>query len=270
VTPGSLPEILEEEAVGTIAETYAEIRAVLAVPVVNLLYRHLAVEPGRLESTWAALRPNLAHPATRRFAVELAASADRARPRVASLDRADLVGSGVRAAELRRARATLAVYERANGLNLLAVSGLLRGAPGSPDTGARPASERVRSDEILPMADLVSLDAPTRAILDQLSAAVARPGDDTLVPSLYRHLAWSPALLRLIWERVGHALSASELSGRAEIVQEQAAALAGRLPCRVDAVSDSDVRRVLERFAPAMAPMLVAGRTIDEALRRAG
>jgi hypothetical protein len=257
VTPASLPEILEEEAVGTIAETYTEIRAVLAVPVVNLLYRHLAAEPGRLESTWAALRPNLAHPATRRFAVQLAETADRARPRVASLDRGDLVRSGVRAADLRRARATLAVYERANGLNLLAVSGLLRGTPGSADTGAAPVSESARSGEILPMADRVSLEAPTRAILDQLSAAVARPRDGTLVPSLYRHLASRPALLRLVWEKVGHALTASQLSGAAEIVQEQAAALAGRLPRRVDAVSDSNVRRVLERFTPAMA--LAAG-----------
>jgi hypothetical protein len=268
--PAYLPEILEEEAAGTIAQTYAEIRAVLAVPVVNLIYRHLAAEPGRLEATWAALRTNLAHPATRILAAELARSADRARPRVASVERPDVVRSGVSADDVRRARATLAVYERANGLNLLAVSALLSGTRGSDGTGAQPATADARAVDILPMADPPSLDGPTRAILDELSAAVARPGEKILIPSLYRHLASSPALLALVWTRMGPALRASELGRPAGIVREQAATLARRLPCRVDAVSDPGVRAVLERFAPAMATMLVAGRTVDEALGGAG
>jgi hypothetical protein len=69
---------------------------------------------------------------------------------------------------------------------------------------------------------------------------------------------------------MGHALHASELHRAAGLVREQAATLARRLPCGVDAVSDPGVRAVLDRFAPAMATMLVAGRTIDEGLGGAG
>jgi hypothetical protein len=124
----------------------------------------------------------------------------------------------------------------------------------------------VRPDEILPMADPASLSVPARTTLDAMSAAVARPGADMLVPSLYRHLASAPALLQLIWQTLGHALAGSQLGAAAERVHKQAAALARRLPRQVDPIGDLAVRAVLARFAPAIATMLVAGRIIDEAL----
>lgn len=266
MTAEYLPEIPEGEASGAIADTYADIQAALGVPVVNLIYRHLSTVPGRLESTWAALRPNLAHSTTRALALELAASADRARPGVGAFRQDDFVRAGVSSTDRRRARATLAVYERANALNLLAVSALLNGTPGSEARGSPPAPDGARPDEILPMADLASLSVPTRTILDAMSAAVARPGADMLVPSLYRHLASAPALLQLIWQTFGHALAGSQLGPAAEGVQKQAAVLARRLPRPVDPIGDLAVRVVLERFASAIATMLVAGRTIDQAL----
>jgi hypothetical protein len=262
-----LPEVSEQEAGGRVAETYAEIRALLGVPVVNLIYRHLAAEPGRLEATWAALRPNLADPATHGLALELARDVDGTRPPVAVVEAAALAQAGVSASEHRRALATLAVYERANALNLLAVSALLEGAPGSPEAVSAARSEGgSRAGAILPMADLDALAARERAILDELSASVAGAGGDTLIPSLYRHLASSPALLRLVWETVGPALGATETARAAGLVRERAALLANRLPCSVDAIRNADLRAVLERFAPAMATMLVSGRMISEAL----
>ena len=260
-----LPEVLESEATETIAETYADVRAVLALPVVNLIYRHLAAEPGRLESTWAAVRPNLAHPATHALARELARTADGARPRVEALERDDFVRAGVSVTDRRRARATLAVYERANALNLLAVRALLDGTPGSGPAGSPAAPDGTPAGEILAMADLASLSGRTRALLDALSAAVAAPGE-TLIPSLYRHLASAPALLELIWETIGPALGRSQLGPAAEIVHQRAGVLASRLPRRVEPMLEPDLRAVMERFAPAMATMLVAGRMIDEAL----
>src|SRR5262249_31484148 len=54
-----LPEVSEAEAQGRVAEIYEEIRRAVGLPVVNLVYRHLAVEPERLQAVWAELRPNL-------------------------------------------------------------------------------------------------------------------------------------------------------------------------------------------------------------------
>lgn len=268
--PKYLPEVLEREATGTVAQIYADIRTVLAVPIVNLVYRHLAVEPGRLDSVWTTLRPNLAHPGTQTLAAELARNADRARPPVVPLELQDFARSGVSTGDLSRARATLSVYERANGLNLLAMNALLRGTPGREETVRRVAPDRVRVDKILRMADLSSLGRQEQEILEKLGAAVAPAGDEALVPTLYRHLAARPRLLALILARVGHSLCASELGAAAVTVTNRATTLASRLPFRVDAVADPDVRSVLERFALIMASMLVAGRTITAALKNGG
>jgi hypothetical protein len=53
------PEVPEGEAQGVVADIYADIRNVLGLPVVNLVYRCLAVEPTHLASIWRTLRPNL-------------------------------------------------------------------------------------------------------------------------------------------------------------------------------------------------------------------
>ena len=47
----------EADARGDIAELYADIRATLGVPVVNLVWRHLASIDGALPWAWQAVRP---------------------------------------------------------------------------------------------------------------------------------------------------------------------------------------------------------------------
>lgn len=266
MTSGYLAEVSERDAAGTVAETFADIRSLLGVPVVNLVYRHLAAEEGRLESVWAALRPNLADPAAGALALSLARSADDLRPRVEPLGPEAVRRAGVSTDECRRARATLDVYERANALNLLVAHALLAGAPGSAGAEHAPAPEPLAAADILPMADTQRLDDELRRTLEELSTAVAAPGPGVLIPSLYRHLASAPGLLPLLSETIGDALSGDALAGPASAVRERARVLALALPYPVAATSDESVRGVLERFAPAMATMLVAGRIVGEAL----
>ena len=52
-----VPAIAESEATGDIAELYSDIRATLGVPVVNLIWRHLATFPGALSWAWNSLKP---------------------------------------------------------------------------------------------------------------------------------------------------------------------------------------------------------------------
>lgn len=266
MTRPALPEVSEGEAAGRVAEIYAEIRATLRVPVVNLIYRHLAAEPERLEAVWAALRPNLADARTHALALELVRIADRVRPDVARLTPSELAAAGVAPGEHALARATLAVYERANALNLLAVGALVGGCSGSDGTElAAPVADAPAGD-ILPMADPAALDGATRELLDRMSAAAVPAGGDVLTPSLYRHLASSPALLRAVWEAVAPALTAAATARASDVVRGEARRLAAGLPHRVERAADPGVRAVLERFAPAIASMLVAGRAIDVAL----
>ena len=66
--PELLAEVSEQAARGSVASTYVDIRRVLGVPTVMLVYRVLAVQQGRLERVWGAIAPNLAVAATQRGA----------------------------------------------------------------------------------------------------------------------------------------------------------------------------------------------------------
>ena len=52
-----VPAIAEAAATGAIAEIFADIRGVLRVEVVNLIWRHLATLPGALPWVWGVLKP---------------------------------------------------------------------------------------------------------------------------------------------------------------------------------------------------------------------
>jgi len=52
-----VPAITEAGATGEIAAIFADIRLVLGIDVVNLIWRHLATIPGALPWAWATLRP---------------------------------------------------------------------------------------------------------------------------------------------------------------------------------------------------------------------
>ena len=52
-------EILEGDAVGSVAMIYNEIRDYYRAPYVSSLFRHLATYPGLLEWMWKLLGPHL-------------------------------------------------------------------------------------------------------------------------------------------------------------------------------------------------------------------
>ena len=52
-----VPAIPEADATCEIAAIYGDIRETLGVPVVNLIWRHLATMPDALPWTWSVVRP---------------------------------------------------------------------------------------------------------------------------------------------------------------------------------------------------------------------
>ena len=52
-----LEEVPEKAATSEIAAIYAELRAALGVPIVNLVFRNMAAVPGCLPWAWACLAP---------------------------------------------------------------------------------------------------------------------------------------------------------------------------------------------------------------------
>lgn len=257
-----LPEVPEREAQGLVAELYEDIRQVVGLPIVNLVYRHLAVEPKRLEGAWNQLRPNLADAAIDSSAETLltAASLD-----VPALSVPTLEAVGLDRRGLDAVAATLAAYNHANPRNLIALLALRHGASGSGSR--RPARrEGEAGGELLPMADLSSLDAPTLALLEEMTGAVAARGETTLIPGLFRHLAQYPGLLALAWTALRPSVEGRALARTANAVARQATGLAVALPHPVEATRDPETRSVLRRFTETIPRMIVVGGALSDTL----
>lgn len=257
-----LPEIPEAAAEGSVAATYADMRRVLGLPIVNTVYRVLAVEPGRVERIWTELRGNLLSPQARAEAAELASVEA---PPVEPLPAAALAVTGL---DAPRAAATLTAYRRGNSHNALALWALLDGV----DSAARPEPSEPAGDAppaILPIADPAALPPSSLRLLEEMSEPIAGGERPLLVPGLLRHFAHDPCLLALLWTALRPALLGGGIAGRAAAVGERARELARGLPYPVTRLEDEEARRIVGRFTGAIAHMLIVGSMLEAALAEA-
>jgi hypothetical protein len=262
---GYLAEVPEAEASGSVAEVYADIRRVLGLPLVNLVYRHLAVGDGRLETTWAALRPNLVSPAAQVAANELVSAAASV-PGVLSIPRTalDVAGVGDEGAAIH---STLDAYARANSRNILGMHTLLVGVEGGVASGA--PIEPPQALPVLPFADLGRIRLETLSLLEEISFEISGVDEPRIVPSLLRHFAHSPCLLALVWTVLRPVTESGEVARLAGEIASRAGDLVRSLPHQVPASADEPIRTVASRFIGAMSRMLVVGELIRASVEEA-
>jgi len=256
-------EVPEGEATGATAMLYRDIRAVTGCGMVNLIYRHLAAEPGHLEWAWGAVRPLFVSgeiSLTRAALVETL-ELPAARPLPASAFR--LVG--VDGDAIRAIAAVLDHYNRGNSGNLFAIGALLHAIEaGRGGRGADLPAESPAEPEPLP--PILPLDAMTPDVADlvlALSAPVAT-ADNPLIPSLYRHLALWPGFLALGAARVLPMHEAGMVEELAATLHHRADAAAetmarklsaqGGLPVNCDR---SAITRLLRSFTTGPVPTMV-------------
>ena len=229
----------ESEARGAIAELYADIRATLGVPVVNLVWRHLASIDGALPWAWHAVRPAYLSGAVSHHAERL--KAGLVLPALEPIPAEVLTCLGLPPSQQQSIRQVLDSYDRSNPMNWLALSALLLaddgagalraeprggraandanvasvaawqtgvspGAPannsGGPAPAAAPMLRGAALDFTLPaLPALDELDAATRALVLRLNALDAERADSILA-SMFRHLAHWPPMLALLWAQL--------------------------------------------------------------------
>ena len=195
------PAIAEAAATGETAELFADIRAMVGVRVVNLVWRHLATIDGALPWAWAAVKPlyvqGIADQAVVRFRENMIL------PMLSSL-------AGAEPASVDN---VLASYDHSNTINLFALGALvawLRGetaTAGAPGQGPRLPAPDVTLPKLASQED-VSPDV--WALVLRLN----RFGDkeQVILASMHRHLAHAPDFLR----RVEAALESAERDGSLE------------------------------------------------------
>ena len=266
--PPLLPELGETDSEGEIAALYADIRATLGIPFVGLIYRTLAVEPGRLARVWSRLRPYLGHPQTWSAAAELDLGLEAA-PAIAPVTGLAEAGFDTRLAA--QATATLAAYDQMNRLNLLGLAVLLspdrRTSTAASAAGRHPVDAfRWTREDLLPMADVDLLPAEERDLLVRISASLLPSRGPILIPSLLRHFA-RPRVLSLLWPSIRPAIEGGFVSAVAASLRRQAFALPLPAGVRIERMVEPGVVETCERFVWATSTMVVTGAMLERALQ---
>lgn len=239
-----LAEISEKTATGEVARIFGEIREATGLPLVNLIFRHMATIPGCLEWAWQYLKPLYMH-----SAIHEAADA------IAMLARPD-AGAEFPCRGDETTADTLESYVRGNMLNMIGLFVLTSGA-GSKGATGHPFTPRVIS-KMLPLPDLAALPATA---MDRLRALTRQTESDSpIIPSLFRHFATSDEAMTAI-ERLVSDLSRS---GRLEMIStammaagKEAAAKFPAPPSPGDTEISRTVRYLAGLFPPTMARMTI-------------
>ncbi len=202
-----VPAISESEATGAIKALYEDIKAVTGVPVVNLIYRHLAILPGGLAWSWGVLRPIYASGEVAQLAETL--MDDLALPTLPRLAPAALRAVGVDDASEQEMIRIFESYNRSNPMNLIALLALRTflnqplqkraAAVEIPEQTAPRLSVEPSSINIKPLPPLLALsdmNAHTRALVQTLNG-LSPQGEARTMASMYRQLAHWPGYLAL-------------------------------------------------------------------------
>jgi hypothetical protein len=273
--PGLLEELSESRATGEARRVYGEIKRLSAVPMVALIYRHLATMPGVLEWSWALLEPALRSGELQRRAWALAERVEVAG--TPAIPRAALRAVGLDQHDERGIAAVLDAYNRANPVNILAVRCLALHLAGDVQTGtaiaAAPWPPPPQPDPLPPIIDPPAMTPTVRELAQLLTDRGATDAPSPLWPSLYRHLAHWPAFLgcaALIVPPRFDAIDAAAAKLRAGI-DAAAVELAGslRAPQAVAAPAAAEraqLQSAIARFSERIPEMAVIGTVLRRAL----
>jgi hypothetical protein len=233
-----VPAITEADATGEIAEIFADIRCVLEVGVVNLIWRHLATLPGALPWVWGALGPLYADGTIEREAAALRGTL--ALPELPAFPAEVFAAAGLIDEDLQQIRNVLDTYHRTNAMALIALSAVLSRLDGTSSDTVHALSASANLPRVpqaplmlpsmLDLADMSPATAKLVVVQNRLGTRHANP----LLASMYRHLAHWPPYLALAWTLI----APLDADGRlhrvmAEVLAQarsRAAGIAGRLP----------------------------------------
>lgn len=231
----TIAAIAEREAVGETAALFAEIRRVLGVPVVNLVWRHLATFPGGLDWAWRAVRPCYVSGAAAREGAALHAALPL--PAVPPWSRAELGAAGVDESGERTIVTVLDSYNRSNAMNLVALTALAARLQDGSAVGAAPAASvtpggaRAAVEGELPALLGVAEMAPATAEMVRRLDCLGERGEPRIPASMYRHLAHWPGFLGLAHARLAPLDHDGRLGGLIDGARILARAAAERVVC---------------------------------------
>jgi hypothetical protein len=272
-----VPAVTEASATGHIADIFTDIRHVYHVGVVNLIWRHLATFPGALPWVWESVRPLYVDGTIEREAAALRASI--ALPDLPGFPAAAFAAAGLSERDMEQIRVVLAAYDRTNAMALIALSAVdckIAGTQGEADCafGERievPASLQAEL-ELPPLLNLAEM-SPEAAKLVVTMNRLGAQRDDSILASMYRHLAHWPPYLALAWTLMAPLDADSRLddaiSDTLAKARESGRRVVRRLPTPSLTIANAvraEISRALDRFtSDVIAKMVVIGALLRRA-----
>jgi hypothetical protein len=267
-----VPAIAEASATGAVAEIFADIRRVLGVEVVNLIWRHLATIPDALPWSWEMLRPLYIDGTITKEAQVLRGGLSL--PDLPSLPQDLLVAIGLGSDEQATIRNILAAYDRTNAMALVALSGLLCRLDEPPTaTGQLPVKRPELSPEpapipLPPLPSLESLPEPVANLVLTLNRFGTRR-ENPVLASMYRHLAYWPGYLALSWALIAPLDADGSLAAAIEDALAKARTQGARLAVQLHAPPDPTTAAVIRSAVEPFAGDVIAKMVVICALLRA-
>jgi hypothetical protein len=269
-------ELAEAAAPEPIAAIYREIRYLSGVPMVALIFRHLATYPGVLEQVWQTLQPLFASGRLQEAAWTTAENhipADLLPP-IEAPARAVI---GLDGPALTAVLDTLQAYNRANPVNLMAMLCLLARLEDNR-APAEPLPQRVWSPPeaiagpLPPMTPPAAMTPAVRRLIQDFGFS-DRSQPDPVVPSLFRHFTDMPALLAILHVMLVPRFRDDSLARAVTVMhramRSEAALLAEQLALLPDLNHYPGVRAAMERFSSSLIPqMIIIGFALHRALSR--
>jgi hypothetical protein len=266
-----LPELQEQDAPPDIRAIYEEIRRLTGVPMVALIWRHLATLPGVLPDAWSSVAPVLRSGLLQETAWQI--SADARIPQLTPLTGTALTRLGVDTAARGAIASVLEAYNRANPVNMLCVYALFARL-------MRPDGQALAPDVVLweappPVGPLPPMFAPAemeprlRGKLESLASPEAATGAP-VIPSLYRHLVPWPGYIDWLETAVrpcldDGAIGQAVTSIRTSMARE-AEELVVHVPPALALQAHPAAKTALTRFSSLIPEMIVIGRLLHEAM----
>lgn len=234
-----LAEQAESAASTETLAIYAELRRLCGVPMVPLIYRHLATIPGALTWAWSRLGPAMRTGRLQDSAWAMRQSIQLAP--VVTLPAESLRALGVSSTDMAEFHKLLAAYNRSNPVNLLGLRCLALFAQQEPDTQPERclASDQnsawqppIPVRDLLPMVSPDNIQGDARALMHLLNDRGDVSRRSPIWPSLYRHFAARPPLLALAAVVVPPAFQS--VDGAADAIRSDASKRAETLIGEID------------------------------------
>ncbi len=220
-----IPEILEEEATGLLKDVYSDIKFVLKVPIVNFIFRTLALYEPFLTEGWKQVRPNM-------LTIEGARAANALRhPKITQNVPKIQWASFYNSQNIEMIKGILDVFSIVNPKLLLIVSSWSEALANRPNSGLEQVAGTINPGIISSLPKIQLLQIPQApASTRNLMLDIARKHEVLDVASDFRALAHFPQFLSQGWSHLRPYVGSDEYVTLQSNLKSQAIEWSKKLP----------------------------------------